>query len=317
MKKSLVAGGAGFIGSHLCDRLIKAGHFVYCLDNLYSGSLLNIKPLQDHHNFIFIHSDVSLPCDLEVQEIYNLACPASPVHYQANPIYTVNTSIQGATRLAILAQKLKAKMFHASTSEIYGEAMVHPQPENYWGNVNPIGPRACYDESKRLAETILMIHYHQQPFPLKIGRIFNTYGPRMHIHDGRVVSNFIVQALNAKDLTVYGNGSQTRSFCYVDDLVDAIIKFMNTENSVVGPINLGNDVENSVLELAQLIIKLTGTSAKVISAPLPVDDPTHRKPDITLARELLGWEPKVSLEEGLKKSVEFYKDYLQKYPLES
>lgn len=307
MKRALVTGGAGFIGSHLCKRLIVQGYFVYCADNLYSGNFMNIKDLATNPNFVFINSDVTTLYDLEVHEIYNLACPASPIHYQANPMFTLHTSINGAIQMAQLAQKLRIKLFHASTSEIYGEPSVHPQPENYFGNVNPIGPRACYDEGKRVAETILFIHYQQQKFPLKIARIFNTYGPNMQIDDGRAVSNFINQALRNKDLTVFGDGTQTRSFCYIDDLIDAILKFMQTTDEVTGPLNLGNAYEYTILEMARLIIKLTASHSKIVHAPLPQDDPTHRRPDLTLAKKFLDWEPEVSLITGLHKTIEYFK----------
>lgn len=307
-RRALVTGGAGFIGSHLCDHLIERGYVVFCVDNLYSGSAANISHLQSHPNFVFVNSDVSTVSELEVSEIYNLACPASPVHYQSNPMYTVHTSVNGAIRMATLAQKLKIKLFQASTSEVYGDPTVHPQPESYWGNVNPIGPRACYDESKRIAEAILFILHHQQPYGLKLGRIFNTYGPRMLVDDGRVISNFINQALQNEDVTIYGDGSQTRSFCYIDDLIDAIFKFMNSDDKVVGPINLGNQAEFSVQDLAKYVIELTGSRSKIIYSNLPIDDPSRRRPNISLAKEVLGWEPKVSLEEGLKKTIAYYQN---------
>lgn len=308
MKKVLVTGGAGFIGSHLCERLLELGHTVFCVDNLYSGSKNNISHLQINRNFVFITADVRTLFELEVDAIYNLACPASPIHYQSNPMYTVKTGIIGAAHMASLAQKLKCKLFHASTSEVYGDPLVHPQPETYWGNVNPIGLRACYDETKRLACTILFIYYRQQPFPLKIGRIFNTYGPRMSMDDGRVVSNFINQAIRNEDITVYGKGLQTRSFCYITDLLNGILKFMDTPNDCTGPINLGSQFECTVLEVAEMVIKLTGSRSKIIFKPLPEDDPIKRCPDLTLAKKVLDWEPKITLEEGLKKTIAYYKE---------
>jgi len=308
MKRALVTGGAGFIGSHLCERLLELKYTVFCVDNLYSGNKVNIQYLKKNENFIFLLADVTTLFDVEVDEIYNLASPASPTHYQTNPMYTVRTGIEGAIRMASLAQKLKCKLFQASTSEVYGDPLVHPQSETYCGNVNPIGVRACYDETKRLAEAILFIHCRSQQFPLKIGRIFNTYGPRMNLNDGRVISNFINQAIRNEDITLYGSGLQTRSFCYVSDLVDGIIKFMATPASVMGPINLGSEYEHTILETAELIIKLTGSKSKIIHKPLPEDDPTRRRPDITLARSLLQWEPKVTFEEGLKKTIAYYKD---------
>lgn len=307
MKKALITGGAGFIGSHLADRLLNDGYFVYCLDNLYTGQMENIKHLQNHNHFAFINSDVALLTDLEVNEIYNLACPASPMHYQVNPMFTINTCIRGARQTALLAQKLKIKLFHASSSQVYGEPLVHPQPENYWGNVNPIGPRACYDEGKRIAETILFIHHNQQHFPLKIGRIFNTYGPRMDSEDGRVISSFITQALTGQDLTVFGLGNQTRSFCYIDDLIEMILKFMNTCDHVTGPLNLGNCAEMTILEAAKIIIELTNSNSKIIYLPLPINDPSRRKPNLNLNKQTLNYEPKVTFREGIKKTIEYFK----------
>lgn len=306
MKRALVTGGAGFVGSFLCERLLTLGYRVYCIDDLYSGSQNNIRHLKENDNFVFFVADVTTLFDLKVDEIYNLASPASPKDYQANPMYTIKTGVDGAIRMASLAQKLKCKLFQASTSEVYGDPQIHPQPESYWGNVNPIGIRACYDESKRLAESILLIHYRQQNFPLKIGRIFNTYGPRMARNDGRVISNFINQAIHNEDITVYGDGSQTRSFCYINDLVDGIIKFMNTSDEVIGPVNLGSQFEYSILEIAKTIIKLTRSNSKIIFQKLPEDDPVKRCPDITLAKNLLQWEPKISLEEGLIKTIAYY-----------
>lgn len=308
MKRALVTGGAGFIGSHLCEKLLELRYTVFCVDNLYSGSQNNINHLRMNKNFAFVNADVATMSEFEVDEIYNLACPASPTHYQSNPMYTVKTGIDGAIRMASLAQKLKCKLFHASTSEVYGDPLIHPQTETYWGNVNPIGLRACYDETKRLACTILFIHYRQQPFPLKIGRIFNTYGPKMNMDDGRVVSNFINQAIRNEDITVYGKGLQTRSFCYITDLLDGIFKFMDTPNDIIGPINLGSQFEYTILEVAEMVIQLTGSRSKIIFKPLPEDDPIKRCPDITLAQKLLHWEPKVTLEEGLKKTIAYYKE---------
>lgn len=308
MKRALVTGGAGFIGSHLCEKLLDLEYTVFCVDDLYSGNQNNIRHLRKNDNFIFIIADVTNMVELEVDEIYNLASPASPVHYQANPLYTVKTCVDGAIHMASLAQKLKCKLFQASTSEVYGDPLVHPQPESYYGNVNPIGVRACYDESKRLAEAILFIHYRQQSFPLKIGRIFNTYGPKMEKGDGRVISNFINQAIRNEDITVYGDGTQTRSFCYVSDLIEDFIKFMATPDGVLGPINLGSQFEHTILEIAEQVIKLTGSSSKIVFKQLPEDDPIKRRPDITLAKRLLDWEPKITLEEGVSKTIAYYKE---------
>lgn len=311
MKRALVTGGAGFIGSHICERLLEQGYFVYCVDNLYCGSKWNIQHLEQNVNFVFIIADIATLFELEVDEIYNLASPASPIHYESNPMFTINTSVNGTIKMASLAQKLRCKLFHASTSEVYGDPIIHPQPETYCGNVNPIGLRACYDESKRLAESILFIHYRQQPFPLKVGRIFNTYGPRMQVDDGRVISNFINEALKNEDITVYGDGSQTRSFCFVSDLVNGIMKFMQTEDEITGPINLGSQFEYPVIEIAQQVIKLTGSRSKIIHTPLPKDDPKKRRPDSTLAKKVLNWEPVVTLEEGLLKTIDYYKNVLK------
>jgi UDP-glucuronate decarboxylase len=306
MKRALVTGGAGFIGSHICEKLLENGYFVYCVDDLYCGNKSNILHLEKNSNFVFIIADVSKMFELAVDEIYNFASPASPVHYQANPMYTIMTSVNGAIQMASLAQRVKSKLFQASTSEVYGDPLVHPQPETYCGNVNPIGLRSCYDESKRLAESIFFIHYRQQHFPLKIGRIFNTYGPRMRFDDGRITSNFINQALRDEDITVYGDGSQTRSFCYISDLVDGILKFMATDDEVTGPINLGSQFEYQVIDIARTIIQLTGSKSKIIHMPLPEDDPCKRRPDSTLAKKLLNWEPKIPLEEGLLKTIEYH-----------
>ena len=305
MKSILVSGGAGFIGSHLCRRLLEEGNKVYCLDNLYTGKLDNIRDLANYSQFIFLEQDVQEEIDVEINQIYNLACPASPVHYQYNPIQTIKTSVVGSLNMLELARKYKGTVLQASTSEIYGEPLVHPQLESSWGNVNPICIRSCYDEGKRCAETLMVDYYRYYGVNTKIVRIFNTYGPQMDIRDGRVVSNFIVQALKNQDITVYGDGSQTRSFCYVDDLLDGLIKMMNTPN-FKGPVNLGNPSERTVLELAEKIIEMTGSRSKIVHKSLPDDDPTRRKPDIELAKSKLGWEPKVSIEDGLAKTIEYF-----------
>jgi UDP-glucuronate decarboxylase len=310
MKRILITGGAGFIGSHLCERLLIEENEVICLDNYFTGSKQNVKHLLDNRNFELVRHDITSPYFVEVDEIYNLACPASPVHYQYNPIKTVKTSVMGAINVLGLAKRIKAKVLQASTSEIYGDPQVHPQPENYWGNVNPIGLRSCYDEGKRCAETLFMDYHRQNDVKIKIVRIFNTYGPRMNPDDGRVVSNFIVQALQGKNITIYGDGMQTRSFQYVDDLVEAMIRMMNTGNEFTGPVNTGNPREFTMLELAEKVIKLTGTNSRIVFEPLPSDDPKQRKPDITLAKEKLGWEPKIPLEEGLVKTIEYFKNSL-------
>lgn len=305
MKKILITGGAGFIGSHLCERLLNEGNEVICADNFFTGSKENIIHLMDNKHFELIRHDITEPLLVEVDQIYNLACPASPVHYQYNPIKTIKTSILGITNMLGLAKRTNARIFQASTSEVYGDPKEHPQKETYWGNVNPIGIRSCYDEGKRVAETLMMDYHRQHNTDIKIVRIFNTYGPRMAENDGRVVSNFIVQALKDEDITVYGDGSQTRSFCYVSDLVDGFIRMMNSEN-FIGPVNLGNPVETPIIEFAQRIIKLTGSKSKIINMPLPQDDPTQRKPDITLAANKLGWEPHVELEDGLMKTIKYF-----------
>ncbi|NPA44613.1 MAG: SDR family oxidoreductase [Chlorobi bacterium] len=307
MKRILVTGGAGFIGSHLCEKLLNDGNDVIALDNFFTGSKKNIVHLLDNHFFELVRHDVTMPYFAEIDEIYNLACPASPVHYQYNPIKTVKTSVLGAINMLGLAKRVNAKIFQASTSEVYGDPEIHPQPESYWGNVNPLGPRSCYDEGKRVAETLFMNYNFQNKVRIKIARIFNTYGPNMHPNDGRVVSNFIVQALQNKDITVYGDGSQTRSFQYVDDLVAGIISLMNnTDEDFTGPVNIGNPGEFTILELAEKVIKLTNSKSKIIYMPLPQDDPMQRKPDITLAKEKLNWEPKVNLEDGLMKTIEYF-----------
>jgi UDP-glucuronate decarboxylase len=310
MKKILVTGGAGFIGSHLCERLITEGNEVICLDNYFTGSKQNIIHLIDKPYFELVRHDITSPFYIEVDEIYNLACPASPIHYQYNPIKTVKTSVMGAINMLGLSKRIRAKVLQASTSEVYGDPEVHPQPESYWGHVNPIGRRACYDEGKRCAETLFIDYYYQNKVRIKIVRIFNTYGPRMHPSDGRVVSNFIVQALKGQDLTIYGNGSQTRSFQYVDDLIEGMIRMMNTPEDFIGPVNLGNPVEFTILELAEKILKLTGSSSKMQFKPLPADDPVQRKPDISQAKKTLKWEPKIELEEGLIKTIEYFKKLL-------
>jgi UDP-glucuronate decarboxylase len=305
-KTILVTGGAGFIGSHLCERLLEQGHYVIALDNFFSGSKDNVLHLMDNHRFELVRHDVTMPYFAEVDEIYNLACPASPVHYQYNPIKTIKTSVMGAINMLGLAKRVKARIMQASTSEVYGDPTIHPQPETYWGHVNPIGPRSCYDEGKRCAES-LFVNYHQQNgVDIKIIRIFNTYGPRMRPDDGRVVSNFIVQALKGEDLTVYGDGTQTRSFQYVDDLIDGMLKMMETEN-FTGPVNIGNPREFKIIELAELVLKMTGSRSKIVFKPLPKDDPIQRKPDISLAKEKLSWEPKIPLEEGLERTINYFK----------
>ena len=308
MKRILVSGGAGFIGSHLCTRLINEGHDVICLDNFFTGSKDNIIHLMDNHHCEVVRHDVTYPYSAEVDEIYNLACPASPIHYQHDPIQTAKTSVMGAINMLGLAMRLDAKILQASTSEVYGDPIVHPQPESYWGNVNPVGYRSCYDEGKRCAETLFMDYHRQNNVRVKIIRIFNTYGPRMLPNDGRVVSNFILQALNNEDITIYGDGKQTRSFQYIDDLIEGMIRMMNTEDEFTGPINLGNPNEFPVLELAERIISMTGSSSKIVFKSLPDDDPKQRQPDITLAKEKLGWQPTVELEEGLKRMIEYFKN---------
>lgn len=311
MKRILVTGGAGFIGSHLCERLLNEGNDVISLDNYFTGSKSNIVHLMDNKYFEVLRHDVTMPFYLEVDEIYNLACPASPIHYQLNGIKTIKTSVMGAINVLGLAKRKKAKILQASTSEVYGDPKVHPQPESYWGHVNPIGARSCYDEGKRCAETLFMNYQGQNNVNIKIIRIFNTYGPRMHPHDGRVVSNFIVQALNNHDITIYGDGSQSRSFQYVDDLLEGMIRMMNTEDGFYGPVNIGNPNEFTIKELALKVIELTKSKSKIIYMPLPEDDPIQRKPDITLAKEKLNkWEPKIQLEEGLTKTIEYFKSIL-------
>jgi UDP-glucuronate decarboxylase len=312
-KTVLVTGGAGFIGSHLCEQLLKQGNDVICMDNLFTGTKENIRHLLKDPHFELIRHDIVHPIFVEVDEIYNLACPASPIHYQYNPVKTIKTNVMGSVNMLGLAKRVKAKILQASTSEIYGNPEVHPQPESYWGNVNPIGLRSCYDEGKRCAETLFFDYHRQNQVKIKVVRIFNTYGPRMHPNDGRVVSNFIVQALKGRGITIYGDGSQTRSFCYVDDMVKGIIAMMNAPDDFIGPVNLGNPGEFTIMELAQRIIELTQSRSKIIHKPLPEDDPERRRPEITLARECLGWNPTVSLEEGLKKTIEYFEGILSMY----
>lgn len=307
MKRILVTGGAGFVGSHLCERLLKEGNEVICLDNYFTGSKRNIEHLMDHHFFELVRHDVTNPYMIEVDEIYNLACPASPVHYQYNPIKTIKTSVMGAINMLGLAKRVKAKILQASTSEVYGDPKVHPQPESYWGHVNPIGSRSCYDEGKRCAETLFMDYKNQNDVDIKIVRIFNTYGPRMNPEDGRVVSNFIVQALRGENITVFGDGTQTRSFQYVDDLIEGMIRMMNSEQGFWGPVNIGNPGEFTMVELAKKILQLTNSKSQLVFQPLPQDDPMQRRPDISLAKEKLGgWTPKIQLEEGLVKTIEYF-----------
>jgi UDP-glucuronate decarboxylase len=306
MKRILVTGGAGFLGSHLCQRLVADGLDVLCVDNLFTGSKENIKHLLGHPHFELMRHDVTLPLYLEVDEIYNLACPASPVHYQSDPVQTTKTCVHGAINMLGLAKRLKAKILQASTSEVYGDPDVHPQPEAYWGRVNPVGPRSCYDEGKRCAETLFFDYWRQHHLRIKVVRIFNTYGPRMQANDGRVVSNFIVQALKGEDITIFGDGAQTRSFCYVDDLIEALIRTMATSDEFTGPVNIGNPSESSILELAQKVIELTGSKSKLVFKPLPQDDPRQRQPDIDLAKRQLAWFPSVGLSEGLRKTIAYF-----------
>ncbi|MBI2742779.1 MAG: SDR family oxidoreductase [Chlamydiales bacterium] len=309
-KRVLVTGGAGFLGSHLCERLLRDGHQVICVDNFFTGTRENLSTFINHPDFQLLEHDVCLPLSLEVDEIYNLACPASPIHYQHDPVQTIKTNVLGAIQMLTLASERKAKIFQASTSEVYGDPLEHPQKESYWGNVNPIGFRSCYDEGKRCAETLFFDYFRQHGVRIKVGRIFNTYGPRMHPNDGRVVSNFIVQALKGEPITIYGTGSQTRSFCYVDDLIDAFVRFMSTESAVTGPINLGNPTEFSMLELAQEILALTGSRSKLVFKPLPSDDPKQRKPDIALAKLLLDWQPKIPPRTGLLSTIRYFQQIL-------
>ena len=311
-KRILVTGGAGFVGSHLCEALIAAGHEVLCADNFFTGNKANIERLLDHPYFELIRHDVTFPLYVEVDEIYNLACPASPIHYQHDPVQTIKTSVHGAINMLGLAKRLKARILQASTSEVYGDPNVHPQPEEYWGNVNPIGPRSCYDEGKRCAETLFFDYHRQYRLDIKVARIFNTYGPRMHPNDGRVVSNFIVQALRGDPITIYGDGKQTRSFCFVSDLVEGLRRLMDSPDEITGPINLGNPGEFTMMELAEAVIRLTGSTSRPVFRPAPVDDPRQRQPDITKARGKLGWEPTVALEQGLIQTIAYFDKLLSK-----
>ena len=310
MKRILITGGAGFLGSHLCERLIKDGHDVLCVDNFFTGSKTNIAHLIGNPYFELMRHDVTFPLYVEVDQIYNLACPASPVHYQFDPVQTTKTSVHGAINMLGLAKRVKARIFQASTSEVYGDPVVHPQPESYWGNVNPIGPRSCYDEGKRCAETLFFDYYRQHNLDIKVARIFNTYGPRMHPNDGRVVSNFIVQALKGEDITIYGDGQQSRSFCFVDDMIEGFVRLMNSADGLTGPVNLGNPGEYTMLELAETILKLSKSSSKLVNKPLPQDDPRQRQPDIALAQNALGWVPHVKLEDGLKETIDYFRRIL-------
>ncbi len=317
MKRILVTGGAGFLGSHLCERLLKEGHEVICADNFYTGRRANISHLLKNPFFEMLRHDVCFPLYVEVDEIYNLACPASPIHYQFDPVQTTKTSVHGGINMLGLAKRIKAKILQASTSEVYGDPKVHPQPESYWGNVNPIGVRSCYDEGKRCAETLFFDYYRQHELKIKVARIFNTYGPNMHPNDGRVVSNFIMQALKGEDVTIYGDGDQTRSFCYVDDMIDGLVRLMNIPDNLTGPVNLGNPSEFTIFELAEKVIKFAKSHSRIVHKPLPEDDPLQRQPDISLAKKVLKWQPKVSLEDGLKKTIVYFKNLIVKNPSEN
>ncbi len=310
--RTLVTGGAGFLGSHLCERLLEKGHDVICVDNFFTGAKDNIAHLLTHPHFELLRHDVTFPLYVEVDEIYNLACPASPIHYQRDPVQTTKTSVHGAINMLGLAKRIKARILQASTSEVYGDPEIHPQTEDYWGKVNPIGLRACYDEGKRCAETLFFDYYRQHQVPIKVARIFNTYGPRMHPNDGRVISSFIVQALRSSPVTIYGDGSQTRSFCYVDDMIEAMVGFMNAPNRLTRPLNLGNPTESSILELARMIIEMTNSSSRIVFESLPPDDPRQRKPDISQAMRLLGWSPSTSLREGLSRTIAYFESELAK-----
>lgn len=310
MKRVLITGGAGFLGSHLCERLLRDGHDILCVDNFFTGSKTNIAHLINNPFFELMRHDVTFPLYVEVDRIFNLACPASPIHYQHDPVQTTKTSVHGAINMLGLAKRVKARIFQASTSEVYGDPEEHPQPESYWGRVNPIGPRSCYDEGKRCAETLFFDYQRQHNMDIKVVRIFNTYGPRMHPNDGRVVSNFIVQALRGDDITVYGDGSQSRSFCYVDDMIDGFVRMMDSESGFYGPVNMGNPDEFTMLELAENVLRLVGSRSKLTFKPLPMDDPRQRQPDITLAKSKLGWEPKVRLEDGLKETIAYFRKIL-------
>jgi UDP-glucuronate decarboxylase len=310
LKRILVTGGAGFLGSHLCDRLVSAGHDVLCLDNFFTGSKANVAHLLTSPRFELMRHDITFPLYVEVDQIYNLACPASPIHYQFDPVQTTKTSVHGAINVLGLAKRVKAKILQASTSEVYGDPEVHPQTEAYWGRVNPVGPRSCYDEGKRCAETLFFDYWRQHQLRIKVVRIFNTYGPRMHPNDGRVISNFVVQALKGEDITIYGDGTQTRSFCYVDDLIEAMIRVMDTPNDFTGPINIGNPREFTISQLAEHVLRLTGSQTKLIFKPLPVDDPKQRQPDIRLARDILGWSPHIELTDGLERTIQYFRERL-------
>ncbi|QCC84920.1 SDR family oxidoreductase [Desulfovibrio desulfuricans] len=310
-KRILVTGGSGFLGSHLCERLLNEGHEVLCVDNFFSSARANVEALMDNRRFELIRHDVTFPLFVEVDEIYNLACPASPIHYQHDPVQTIKTCVHGAINMLGLAKRLGARIYQASTSEVYGDPDIHPQPESYWGHVNPNGIRSCYDEGKRCAEALFFAYWRQGDLPIKVGRIFNTYGPKMHPNDGRVVSNFIIQALKGQPITIYGDGSQTRSFCYVDDLVEGMIRFMASPIDFIGPMNMGNPGEFTIRELAEKVVEMTGSKSVITYEPLPGDDPKQRKPDITLAREKLGWEPKVALAEGLAKTIAYFDTQLK------
>jgi UDP-glucuronate decarboxylase len=310
-KRVLVTGGSGFLGSHLCERLLAEGANVICVDNFFCGTRMNIEHLLDHKRFELIRHDVTFPLYVEVDEIYNLACPASPIHYQRDPVQTTKTSVHGAINMLGLAKRVRAKILQASTSEVYGDPSVHPQVEEYWGNVNPIGPRSCYDEGKRCAETLFFDYRRQHGIPIKVARIFNTYGPRMHPNDGRVVSNFIVQALLGRDITVYGEGAQTRSFCYADDLVDGLVRLMGSAENVIGPINIGNPTEFTIVELASQVIELARSRSRIVHRPLPQDDPRQRRPDISKAQDILGWTPRVALKDGLVRTIAYFDELLR------
>jgi len=314
-QRILVSGGAGFLGSHLCERLLALGAEVICLDNFFTGSRRNIEALLDNKHFELIRHDVTFPIYLEIDQIYNLACPASPIHYQFDPVQTTKTSVHGAINMLGLAKRVKAKILQASTSEVYGDPAVHPQTEDYWGHVNPVGPRSCYDEGKRCAETLFFDYWRQHKLRIKVARIFNTYGPRMHPNDGRVVSNFIIQALLGRDITIYGDGAQTRSFCYVDDLIEGLIRLMASRDSITGPINIGNPAEFSILELATVILKMTNSRSRIVHRQLPQDDPQQRQPDITKARNLINWEPHTALEDGLAKTINYFEVLLRDQPI--
>jgi UDP-glucuronate decarboxylase len=309
-KRVLVTGGAGFLGSHLCERLLADGCDVLCVDNFFTGTRRNIEHLFEYRAFEFLRHDITFPLYVEVDEIYNLACPASPIHYQFDPVQTTKTSVMGSINMLGLAKRTKAKILQASTSEVYGDPNVHPQPESYWGNVNPIGSRSCYDEGKRCAETLFFDYFRQHQMPIRVVRIFNTYGPRMHPKDGRVVSNFIVQALKGDDITIYGEGTQTRSFCYATDLIDAMVRMMNNDQNFIGPVNIGNPTEFTMLQLAQSVIRLTGSNSQLVYQPLPSDDPRQRQPDIALARDKLKWQPTIALDDGLKSTIDYFRTLL-------